>query len=190
MDIYLYLRGKFKVTYFNYKSMKKQLFIIVCIISVGFTSSGQTVNKVKSVSATKEVKTIPDFNVALKFINDYISFCIAIFNKYTSLREDDWVANNQLVTNSFKINYKKLITDALKKDPELGLDFDPILNAQDYPEKGCSILKKDVNTGYVTVIGNDWKNYTLVLKVVYQNNKWLVDGAGIINIPENKRAKE
>jgi hypothetical protein len=102
IDNYLYLRKEFKVTYFKYKSMKKQLLIIFCIISIGFTSSGQTVNKIKSVSKTKEVKPIPDFNVALKFINDYISFCLASEEKKTSISEEDWVARNQLVTKSFK----------------------------------------------------------------------------------------
>jgi hypothetical protein len=41
----------------------------------------------------------------------------------------------------------------------------------------------------VTVVGNDWKEFELVLKVERENNKWLVDGAGVINIPDDKRAK-
>ena len=44
--------------------MKKQLFIIVCILSVGFASIGQTDSKVKSVSTPKDAKLIPDFNIA------------------------------------------------------------------------------------------------------------------------------
>jgi hypothetical protein len=39
------------------------------------------------------------------------------------------------------------------------------------------------------VRGKDWKEFILVLKVVSQNDKWLVDGAGIINIPTDKRAE-
>lgn len=169
--------------------MKKSLIVIVCIFLATFESLGQTVSNGKALSVTKEAKPVPDFNVALKFINDYIIYLEAAYKKHASPNEDDWVAKSQVVTKSFKNAYKKLIADALKENPELGFDGDPILDAQDYPEKGCSILKKDINTGYVTLIGNNWKNYTLVLKVVYQNNKWLVDGAGIINIPESKRAK-
>ena len=168
--------------------MKKSLLVAVCFLIVGYVSIGQTNNSIKVTPVIKEAKPVPDFNVALKFINDYIIYLEAAYKKHASPDEDDWVAKSQVLTKSFKDTYKKLITDALKKYPELGLDSDPILDAQDYPEKGCSILKKDINTGYVTLIGNNWKNYTLVLKVVYQNNKWLVDGAGIINIPKSKRA--
>ena len=169
--------------------MKKSLLVTICFLIVGYVSIGQTNNSIKVTPAIKESKPAPDFNVALKFINDYISFCVAEDNKQTSLSEDDWVAKSQLVTKNFKNTYKKLTTDALKKDSVLGLDFDPILDAQDYPEKGCSILKQDLNTGYVTMVGNGWKDFTVTLRIVYQNNKWLVDGAGIINIPASKWRK-
>ena len=86
--------------------MKKQLFIIVCILSVGFVSIGQTVNKINSTSTTKEVNPVPDFNVALKFINDYISFCLASEEKRTSLCEEDWVARNQLLQKVLKVPVK------------------------------------------------------------------------------------
>ena len=78
---------------------------------------------------------------------------------------------------------------AQKKDPELGLGSDPIFDDQDFPEKGFSIVKVDTPSAYVTVAGNDWKDFELVLKVEQENNKWLVDGAGVINIPDDKRAK-
>jgi hypothetical protein len=81
------------------------------------------------------------------------------------------------------------LDSAQKKDPELGLDSDPVFDAQDFPEKGFSILKVDTLSQYVTVVGNDWKEFELVLKVERENNKWLVDGAGVINIPDDKRAK-
>jgi hypothetical protein len=85
--------------------------------------------------------------------------------------------------------YKNLLDSGQKKDPELGLNSDPIFDSQDFPEKGFSILNADTLNGYVTVVGNDWKEFQLVLKIKQEHNKWLVDGAGLINIPEEKRAK-
>jgi hypothetical protein len=102
----------------------------------------------------------------------------------------NWIQKNELLTDSFKKNYKNLVDSAKKADPEMGLDFDPIFDAQDFPDKGCELLNCDQNTGYITVKGKiDWPEFNLVLKVVSQNGKWLVDGCGAINIPENKRAK-
>ena len=78
---------------------------------------------------------------------------------------------------------------ARKADPELGLDADPVLDAQDFPEKGFELNNCDSTAGYVSVKGKDWKDFFLVLKVVHENNQWLVDGVGIINISFDKRAK-
>ena len=55
--------------------------------------------------------------------------------------------------------------------------------------KGFSLLKADTSSGYVTVQGIDWKKFELVLRLVRVDAKWLVDGAGIINIPIEKRAR-
>ncbi|HEV8504587.1 MAG TPA: hypothetical protein VGQ53_04275, partial [Chitinophagaceae bacterium] len=101
----------------------------------------------------------------------------------------EWIKQNSLLTDNFKNRYKTLSDSAQKKDPELGLGSDPIFDAQDFPEKGFSLLKIDTLKRYVTVAGNDWKEFELVLKVAQENNKWLVDGAGVINIPGDKRAK-
>ena len=71
----------------------------------------------------------------------------------------------------------------------MGLDFDPIFDAQDFPDKGFELVSSDKNSGYITVKGKDWPEFVLVIRIVYLDNKWLVDGSGIINIPESKRAK-
>jgi len=104
-------------------------------------------------------------------------------------KTSEWIRQNPLLTDNFKNRYTTLVDSADKKDPELGLGSDPIFDAQDFPEKGFSILKIDTVNRYVTVVGNDWKDFELVLKLDQENNKWLVDGAGIINVPGDKRAK-
>jgi hypothetical protein len=129
--------------------------------------------------------SLSDFNVALRFINDYND----LFSKHTARREiNRWIESTELATDSFKSTYKNMVDSAEKADPEYGLGFDPILDAQDNPDKGFEILKADTITRYVTVQGKDWK-VKLVLKIAYINNKWLVDGSGVINIPSDKRAK-
>jgi hypothetical protein len=144
-------------------------------------------NKTNSDTSTSqsEKEVIPDFNVALTFINDYTKMCTSPQRTTTA----EWIKQNSLLTDNFKNRYKTLSDSAQKKDPELGLGSDPIFDAQDFPEKGFSLLKIDTLKRYVTVAGNDWKEFELVLKVAQQNNKWLVDGAGVINIPGDKRAK-
>jgi hypothetical protein len=125
-------------------------------------------------SQTKIVK--PSFNpqVAVKFINDYIKI---IDSRKTNTQE--WIKNNQLLTNRFKAEYNKSVNGY----------SDPILDAQDYPDKGVKIIKSDSTSGYIILQGVDWENFLLTVKIELQDNKWLVEGSGIINIPENKRSK-
>jgi hypothetical protein len=160
--------------------------LVIALLSVGLFScnSENKSNSETSASQPQELVT-PDFNVALNFINDYTKLCIQPQRTKTS----EWIRQNPLLTDNFKNRYTTLVDSADKKDPELGLGSDPIFDAQDFPEKGFSILKIDTVNRYVTVVGNDWKDFELVLKLDQENNKWLVDGAGIINVPGDKRAK-
>lgn len=102
---------------------------------------------------------------------------------------DKWINNSTLLTDKFKSSYNKILADAYKDEPEVGLDFDPIFNGQDYPDKGFKITKYDSASGFVTLVGIDWKDFIVTVKIVFLKNKWLVDGAGIINIPEDKQRK-
>ena len=161
--------------------------VIATAVIVGLLSCNSSTD-VKSDSSTplSETKVTPDFSVALNFINDYTKFSMP---KAQASIDTNWIDRNELLTDHFKTAYRALLDSARKEDPELGLGFDPIFDAQDFPDKGFSIFKADTLGGYVTVVGNDWKEFELVLKVVQNDKKWLVDGAGVINIPGEKRAK-
>lgn len=87
-----------------------------------------------------------------------------------------------MLSANFKKSYKAIIEDAYKADPEIGLDFDPVLNAQDFPEEGFTISKIDSTSNYVTVKGIDWDDFNVTMRVISENGKWLVDGSGIVNI--------
>lgn len=153
-------------------------------------SFGQTEINDQSVSTT-ETKIGKDnipVDIALTFINSYADNC----NKMKeAIGIIEWVNSNELSTNNFKKELKRIIEEALDEDPELGLGFDPIFDAQDFDNRFEleKLEKYDDRTYYIEVKGKDWTAFKLTIKVVLENNKWLVDGCGIVNIPNDKRSK-
>jgi hypothetical protein len=140
--------------------------ILVCILIFtfyDFQTQGQSIKKF-------------DASVAVKFMDSYMKF-------WQDRKDgvDDWIKNNALLSEKFKLSYKKFI------DSSPGLNFDPIFDAQDSPDKGFKILKADTTSGYMTLNGIDWPEFTVIVKIVYEKQKWLVDGAGVINIPVDKQ---
>lgn len=151
-------------------------FILLLITIVFLSCNSQTEVKTNDNSVhADDAKLIPDCNVAVKFINDYTEFT----SSKKAADDSAWIAHNPLLTGNFKLTYKNLLDSARKADPELGLDFDPIFDAQDYPNKGFELNNCDSTAGYVSVRGKDWKEFILALKVIHQNDQWLVDGAGV-----------
>jgi len=166
-----------------------RLVIIYTIIL--FISSGQSEREKKDSIAPIPNKTLyqKDNKVenALKFINDYVTNLEKIGNKTEII---EWVNSNNLTTKSFKSELKKIIDDAYKTEPEVGLSFDPILDAQDNPEKGFELEVFDEKTNYLIIRGKDWQEFKLTMKVAEENGNWLVDGCGIVNIPDSKKSKK
>ncbi|MEW7279495.1 hypothetical protein ABW636_12950 [Aquimarina sp. 2201CG1-2-11] len=120
--------------------------------------------------------------MAINFLNSYIK-------NNSSLGVIEWTKTSSLVTENFKKELENIVTKAREEDPELGLGFDPILDAQDYPDEGVELLNFDSETGYVIVKGIKWDSFNLTMKVIAKNGKVLVDGSGTINIPEDKRSE-
>lgn len=123
---------------------------------------------------------------AQSFMNKYIEYLNEMMSKKTTITMDQWVENNKTVTTRFKSSYKKIVDEAKKEDPELGLNADPILDAQDYPDKGTLLDRCDDN--FVTLKGKGWERFKVVVKMIKTNNGWMVDGSGIINVPKDKQA--
>jgi hypothetical protein len=134
---------------------------------------------------SKGANPVVDTDIALKFINGY-----AENSNEANMMADkiEWVNSSHLTTEDFKIELKRIINDAYKAEPEVGLDFDPILDAQDSPDKGFELESFDEKTNLLTVRGKDWKEFKLTIKIIEENGNWLVDGCGIVNIPTDKRA--
>lgn len=124
---------------------------------------------------------IPDYDKGLLFINEYLA--------YIDLNGDsnitDWINNRNDVSSNFKKELNQLVYEGKKADPELGLGFDPIIDAQDNPGE-VQILHQDKN--YLTVQGVEMPAFKLTLKLVKLDTTWFIDGSGIINIPISKRS--
>jgi tetratricopeptide (TPR) repeat protein len=116
-------------------------------------------------------------SVALWFIHAYKKFC-------DSGEGDaiEWIHDNPLTSSEFKAAHRELIEIALENDPEIGLDFDPIFDAQDYPDD--FIIEGINKEGYVILKGKEWPQFRAIIKMKAAGSHWEVDGAGVINIPE------
>jgi len=88
---------------------------------------------------------------ANSFMNEYKKHSDDSLHKKTKESTDQWVQRNTKITDHFKSSYKNLVEEANKKDPEMGLDFDPIFDAQDYPDQGFKILSCDEKSNFVTL---------------------------------------
>lgn len=164
--------------------MKQILFIATIFLSIscGQTTETKETGEQNPNESEQQKDNLP-VAIALDFINSYVENC----NKMNvSIGIVEWVNSNNLTTNSFKTELKKLIEEAFKIDPEMGLDADPIFDAQDYPDKGFELESFDNKTNFIVVKGKDWPDFKLTMKMVLENNNWLVDGCGIINIPNDR----
>ncbi|MEP2026098.1 MAG: hypothetical protein ABJH98_01795 [Reichenbachiella sp.] len=116
-----------------------------------------------------------DSTIAVLFINSYI-------NDGGYVDRVEWINNSTLASDNYKTALTKLINDALKSDPEYGLGYDPILDAQDFPD-AYQLLEYNRATRTATVVGvgNDNFKQTILLKLI--DGITMVDGCGSVNIP-------
>lgn len=170
----------------------KNLYLILLIL-IGFSCNNKKVKvDLKKSKKQVEIKTekIKDSNyalignVALNFINSYVENCNKMKDQIGII---EWVNKQENVTENLKTELKRIITEAEKIDPELGLGFDPIFDAQDYPDNGFELNKSDNKSGIITVNGKDWKDFKINIKMIMENEHWLVNGIGVINMAENER---
>jgi hypothetical protein len=133
----------------------------------------------KAKTKAEVTKTEPRMGNALRFINAYVENC----NKMDkAMPVVEWVNANPLATVQFKADLKKMVEDAYAEDSLLGLDADPLLNAQDYPPNGFEAGTIDPVSGLVTVKGKDQTGFEVKIKMVKQGDQWMVDGCGMVNV--------
>ena len=155
--------------------MPTRLFSCLLLLSLCGNNAFAKTTEIRQTALSEKdgIKTV------LAFINSYVENCnnIAQFVNTT-----EWVNSNKSVTTQFKAALKKLTDEANKQDPELGLDFDPIFDAQDYPDEGFELESFDKAKGLVVVKGKKWTQFKVRIQIVKEKGNWLVDGCGAINI--------
>lgn len=129
----------------------------------------------------KEIVKTPPETIGLNFINDYM-------RNIENLDFVEWIEKYPRTTKSFKLEIKRLLDEAEKETPGYGLGFDPILDAQDYPDKGFELKSIDTISGYMIIVGKDWVDFEVTIKLIEENNKWMIDGCGMVNIPMDKQS--
>lgn len=113
----------------------------------------------------------------LSFINSYVQNCNQM---RSALGAVEWVSSQNQVTNNFKTKLKTMEEEALKLEPVMGLEADPLFDAQDYPDKGFELENYNQQTGVLIVKGIGWPEFKVTMKLVQQNEKWLVDACGSV----------
>lgn len=115
-----------------------------------------------------------DTSVALNFINNYTLIC----NKPdTNLNVQTWIKNNHNLSLDFKNSYNQIIKDTL--------DFDPIFDAQDYPEDGFKILSFDSLKNVISFQGINWESFKLSGTLKTKDNKTIINSIGFVNKNSN-----
>jgi hypothetical protein len=130
--------GKAIFKSFNLKTAKmtKQVFIILisfCFLSCGHYDQNESIIE-NSEAKTETTKLDTEhIETALHFINDYVENCN---KRKEAIDIVNWVNKNPQATERFKLTLTELMNKAYEEDPELGLGFDPLFIAQDYPDHG------------------------------------------------------
>lgn len=163
----------------------KQIFILTFLFCASCgQNTASNASKDKSIEPSTEVGKEKPVENALTFINAYVKNCNRMKD---ALGVVEWVNSSKLTTENFKTELKKVMEEADQLEPEMGLDADPIFNAQDYPEEGFELESSDDKTNYIVLKGKNWADFKLTIKMVKDKNNWLVDGCGMINLPNDKR---
>ena len=168
--------------------MTRQIFSLTILLLTSCGQSPKTSDNT-TIKTTTDTSSLPTttltadsidmkYDNALTFINGYVDNCNKMNEAIDIL---NWVNSNNLSTNYFKTELKRILDEANEKEPGVGLDFDPIFDAQDFPDKGFELESADEATNYIVLRGKDWHDFKLTIKVVEENGVWLVDGCGIIN---------
>jgi hypothetical protein len=91
-----------------------------------------------------------------------------------------WVAANPNLSDTFKQGLRQTLLDARKAEPEMGLGYDPILMAQDYPDKGYRAKDIQVTGDKASLVmeGIDAPDFKILVKLVNSANKWKIDSIG------------
>ena len=112
------------------------------------------------------------------FYREYMRF----FNKPAKGDGDTqliaWVNASPYTSAGFKAVLKKTLVAARKRDPEVGLDADPILAGQDYPKKGyrAKTIHIAQDKASVTMEGIGPDSFHISVEMINVQGQWLING--------------
>ncbi|NSL53398.1 hypothetical protein [Uliginosibacterium aquaticum] len=127
--------------------------------------------------------------LALRFMQGYLAYNDAVFLGSSSQPVEAWLDANPLASPGLRKAYRAKQAEGLQRDPELGWGFDLLLDAQDYPEQGFE-LRRCPAPGYVELQGRGWPEFSVTVKTVRLGKALRIDGAGVLNIPPARRARQ
>lgn len=137
--------------------MKSSFIIISLCILFSCSQEEQKSEKTdKKEKQTEQIEASNKEQFALDFIHDYLSQTIT----KTDQDKINWMRSRRDVSDSFKHAHKDLLEKARKEDPDMGLGFDPILNAQDHPN---AFEIASVEGNYILLQGKDWPDFKLAI---------------------------
>lgn len=167
--------------------LKNYIFLFVVGATLSCESSNTNEHEPSKIVQTPVVVIDNRSEVALEGLNDYIDFINKNYANCLNCSVVEMIEKHELFTSHFKNEHTQLIEKSFVDAPDYGLGFDPIVDGQDCPTEGFVV--KSIDGNYITLKGVDWPEFELTVKMKQEGEKWLIDGVGIINIPEQKRAK-
>jgi hypothetical protein len=156
--------------------IKEKLFTLIAIFVVlSVANAAQPADPVK--------------NVVNEFYKQYLGFLKKPVKGNYNASLIAWVKTNSLLTMEYKRKFEEAILQARKEDPELGLGYDPIINAQDYPDEGFHVIDLKISGKRATTIGEGIGMPSLRIRVelIEIKGKWFINGIGNINTSKNKK---
>jgi hypothetical protein len=96
------------------------------------------------------------------------------------VEEERWIMRRSDLTKEFKSAYLKFNKD---NRGENGIDSDPILNAQDIPEKEFKATSVALNNNHavVQIKTPDWPEHSCQATLIKSNEQWLIESINEIN---------
>lgn len=162
--------------------MRRVFSIDYLIFMVLISSCSNPEQKVEIESEPLDEELPNAETIAVNFINNYAAYCEHHTGEFSVV---DWANNEEYVSSIFVDSLEKMITDAYEIEPEMGLGYDPIFNAQDYPSEGFEFKTLTMEQTYlVTVCGKEWKEFEVKIKLASTRASMLIIGAGVVNMKD------
>ena len=121
------------------------------------------------------------WSVAEQFMNEYVDFLLEEMKSDKDLFS--WVDSRSDLTKEFIESWNLIFTggEAYEIEDEYELDYDPIIDAQDFPDDGFEVVDAFLEDTSVVLQGIGWETFKLKIFLKFEDGVWKVDGSGDVN---------